>query len=218
MRLGLICLLLVIITSFIAFVNANNNSTVYMANDPYFLEWFNKGSSLFNLSRYNESIESYDKAIEANPRFAAAWYGKGLALYYMGEYSRAIEAFNETLGIDPQNVDASIQKSLALSDMNKKVYCLLRKPEYLSGSCPCYEFSLASTKGDAPRSIVIKGRCQVTDIGDAEGWEVDETYGGPYSDWTFGDDAIFRVSPDYDDFYRCNDCMKEGDSSDWLSQ
>jgi hypothetical protein len=59
--------------------------------------------------------------------------------------------------------------------------------------------SFGLNEGRCTQDNDIKGKCQVTDIGEAEGWEIDESFGDPYSDWTSGDDAILRVSPDYDD-------------------
>jgi hypothetical protein len=88
-------------------------------------------------------------------------------------------------------------------------YCLLRKPQYMSDTCPCYQFYLASTTGDAPRAVSDGSTCQVTDIGAREGWEVDPGFGGPH-DWTSGDLAMSVVSPYYDDYYGCNDCRNEG--------
>lgn len=88
-------------------------------------------------------------------------------------------------------------------------YCLLRKPQYISDPCPCYQFYLASTIGDAPRAVSDGSACQVTDIGAREGWEVDPNFGGPH-DWTSGDQAMSKVSPYYDDYYGCNDCRNGG--------
>lgn len=90
-------------------------------------------------------------------------------------------------------------------------YCLLRKPQYMSDPCPCYQFYLASTAGDAPRATSDGFTCQVTDIAAREGWEVDPDFGGPH-DWASGDEAMTAVSPYYDDYYGCNDC-RNGESS-----
>jgi len=92
-------------------------------------------------------------------------------------------------------------------------YCLLRKPQYISDPCPCYQFYLAATSGDAARAASDGAACYVTDLGAREGWEVDPIFGGPH-DWTSGDEAISIVSPYYDDYYGCNDCRSGGSSGD----
>lgn len=89
-------------------------------------------------------------------------------------------------------------------------YCLLRKPQYMSDPCPCYQFYLASTSGNAPRAFISGGNCEVTDIGAREGWEVDKKYESPMS-WAEGDQAMSNVSPYFDDFYGCNACRNSWD-------
>jgi len=39
-------------------------------------DWLNEGDLLFNLSKYNESIEAYNKSIGLNQSFASAWTKK----------------------------------------------------------------------------------------------------------------------------------------------
>ena len=46
--------------------------------------WFNKGVTLVNLGRYEDAIESYDKAIMIKPDFHLARYNKGVALANLG--------------------------------------------------------------------------------------------------------------------------------------
>jgi len=92
-------------------------------------------------------------------------------------------------------------------------YCLLRKPQYISDPCPCYQFYLAKTTGDDARAVTDGVSCYVTDLGAREGWEVDSDFGGPH-DWTSGDAAMSVVSPYYDDYYGCDDCRSGGDGGD----
>ena len=41
--------------------------------------WYNKGSALRNLSKFEEAVECYDKAIKADPKYAKAHYWKGIS-------------------------------------------------------------------------------------------------------------------------------------------
>ena len=52
-------------------------------------DWVNKGEALLNLSKYNESIDAYNKAIELNQSYAAAWNNKGIALKALGRTAEA---------------------------------------------------------------------------------------------------------------------------------
>lgn len=102
--------------------------------------------------------------------------------------------------------------ALLLGAVCAQEYCLLRKPQYMSDACPCYQFYLAATSGDAPRATSDGSSCLVTAIGEREGWEVDPSFGGPHT-WSSGDQAMSMVSPYYDDYYGCNDC-RSGDGGD----
>src|SRR5450756_2992201 len=52
--------------------------------------WNNKGNSLNNLSRYEEAIFCFDKALELDPRNVTAWTNKGGSLGSLGRYQEAI--------------------------------------------------------------------------------------------------------------------------------
>jgi tetratricopeptide (TPR) repeat protein len=44
----------------------------------------NKGNALSSQGKYDDAIDSYDKAIQLNQAFAEAWYGKGVAFEKSG--------------------------------------------------------------------------------------------------------------------------------------
>ncbi|MDE1872792.1 MAG: tetratricopeptide repeat protein, partial [Thaumarchaeota archaeon] len=46
--------------------------------------WNLNGVCLYNLERYDEALESFDKATSFDPNFANAWYNKGSLLLKMG--------------------------------------------------------------------------------------------------------------------------------------
>jgi tetratricopeptide (TPR) repeat protein len=62
-------------------------------------------ASYFNL-KYQEAIDSYDKAIGINPKYAEAWNNKGVALGSLSKYQEAIESFDKAIEINPNNADA----------------------------------------------------------------------------------------------------------------
>jgi tetratricopeptide (TPR) repeat protein len=65
-----------------------------------------KGWTLTQMSndpgRYDQSIQTYDKAIELDPEYKWAWNGKGASLYYQGKYNESIQAYDKAIEIDPQ--------------------------------------------------------------------------------------------------------------------
>ncbi len=66
--------------------------------DPQFKEaWCSKGIALGYLTRHEEGLSAFNKALELDPQFKEAWYNKGIALVYIGNYEGALYAFEEAL-------------------------------------------------------------------------------------------------------------------------
>ena len=87
-------------------------------NDPnYVYALNNKGVSLADLSKFNEAIECYDKALEINPKLVESWYNKGNALKGLNKFNEAIECYDKALEINPQKVDALSDKGFALEQL-----------------------------------------------------------------------------------------------------
>jgi tetratricopeptide (TPR) repeat protein len=66
----------------------------------------NKGMSLYNLGRFNESIAYFDKALAIDPNNVTTLDNKGLALLSVSikNYTQAITYFDKALAIDPKNI------------------------------------------------------------------------------------------------------------------
>jgi superkiller protein 3 len=98
------CSILLIITivspesSFGADITAEN-LTIINESDP--VVCFFRGEALFNESRYNESIEAYNKAIELNQSYKDAWHRKGRALRSLEKYNDSIDAYDRAIDLDP---------------------------------------------------------------------------------------------------------------------
>ena len=50
--------------------------------------------------RLNESIDTYDRAIDLNPEWALPWYGKGESLDQLGQHEDALEAYDKAVELD----------------------------------------------------------------------------------------------------------------------
>jgi tetratricopeptide (TPR) repeat protein len=69
-------------------------------------DWYFKGMALYNLNKYEESIQAYDQAIALNPRDAEAWNGKGVDLGLLGKYDEALRAFGRATDINSSYAEA----------------------------------------------------------------------------------------------------------------
>jgi tetratricopeptide (TPR) repeat protein len=87
--------------------------------------WYNKGTALDELSRYDDAISAYDKAINLDPQCAEAWNNKGTALGRLGRFDDAIKAYEKAIEINPQyalawyNIGAVLGKMGRIEDAIK---------------------------------------------------------------------------------------------------
>ena len=80
---------------------------------------FDQAGALFNMSRLNESISAYDRAIELNQSYVEAWDHKGDTLRKMGKYNEAIAAYNIAIKLDPTRGDSWYNEGVALFDQGR---------------------------------------------------------------------------------------------------
>lgn len=76
-----------------------------------------KGGEMFNTSRYEEALVSFDLALKIDSRSADALNGKGLVVNQIGKYEEAITWFDKALEINPDFVDAMYNKADALGEL-----------------------------------------------------------------------------------------------------
>ena len=53
--------------------------------------WVEKGLALSRSGKYEEAVQAFTRAIEADPQHADAYNNRGAVWYYRGDYDRAIE-------------------------------------------------------------------------------------------------------------------------------
>ncbi|MDF1533086.1 MAG: tetratricopeptide repeat protein, partial [Methanosarcinaceae archaeon] len=79
--------------------------------------WSLKGHALYDLEKYEEAIEAFDRAIELDPKDAFNWNFKGNALYDLEKYEEAIKAFDKAIELDPEDAINWNLKGHALYDL-----------------------------------------------------------------------------------------------------
>ncbi len=79
-------------------------------------EW---GDAFYNLQRYEDALEAYEKVIKLDPTCVYAYNGKGLALEALGDYAGALEAYEEAIQLDPGYASAYRNKGDTLRGLNR---------------------------------------------------------------------------------------------------
>jgi len=103
-----------------------NKSAVYMdqrrwpeAIDESFYRtpedaWFNMGTSYYNMGDFQKAVESYSKAVGANPADARSWYSMGLAYEKMNRTKDAVASYEKATSAFPGYLDAYFSMGMAL--------------------------------------------------------------------------------------------------------
>jgi tetratricopeptide (TPR) repeat protein len=65
----------------------------------------------YNARRYDEAIQYYNQAVQANPNDAKAWQGMGNCYYAKQDKPKAVDAYKKAIQLNPQNV--ALQNFLA---------------------------------------------------------------------------------------------------------
>jgi tetratricopeptide (TPR) repeat protein len=67
---------------------------------------YKQGNALRDQNKYQEAIETYDKALALNANFAEALYDKGLALHNLNKFQEAIDCYEKAIAINNKYSDA----------------------------------------------------------------------------------------------------------------
>ncbi|MBI2400294.1 MAG: tetratricopeptide repeat protein [Deltaproteobacteria bacterium] len=76
--------------------------------------WFNMGWSYYNMGEMEKAVESYSKAVGANPSYAQAWYGMGVAYDKLNRTKDAVASYNRAVAVFPGYLDAYFNMGMAL--------------------------------------------------------------------------------------------------------
>jgi tetratricopeptide (TPR) repeat protein len=88
---------------------------VLAEDESNFAAWTCRGISLHNLERYEESITSYDQAIEFKSDDYEIWDLRGVSLSNLGRYEEAIASYDQAFSINPDNHQAWILRGVSLN-------------------------------------------------------------------------------------------------------
>ena len=73
--------------------------------------YLNKGISLVELEKYEDSVTCYDKAATIDANDSLIWYNRGVALTQLEKYDDAISSYEKAIEVSPGYADAWYNKS-----------------------------------------------------------------------------------------------------------
>ncbi|MFD2602390.1 tetratricopeptide repeat protein [Flavobacterium suzhouense] len=71
------------------------------SSNPEAMKFYTEGNKYAEKGKNDKAIESYKKAVKADPEFAFAWDNLGLSYRKANNYEEAIKCYNKSLEVDP---------------------------------------------------------------------------------------------------------------------
>jgi tetratricopeptide (TPR) repeat protein len=82
-------------------------------------EWFDRGNSLAMEGRFEEAIESYDRAISFQHDKYEALYNRGVSLGNLGRYEEEIESYDRAISFKPDKYEALYNRGNSLANLGR---------------------------------------------------------------------------------------------------
>jgi tetratricopeptide (TPR) repeat protein len=83
------------------------------------VQWGSKAIDLANSEKYDEALECYNKALEADPYNAKTWCNRGVLMGKLQRNDDAIKSFEKAIEIDPTYEIAKKAKENFLSELTR---------------------------------------------------------------------------------------------------
>ena len=77
------------------------------------------GQAFFEVESYEESIKSFDQALQFNTNDHEAWYNRGIVFFNLGRNEESIDCFDQCLSIKPDDYHACHAKGILLYGLGR---------------------------------------------------------------------------------------------------
>lgn len=78
-----------------------------------------RGNTLYNLNRFKEALETYDRAITLRPDYAEVWQEKAKTLYELKKYRESQLAYDKAIELQPEYLEAWTGRGYALDKLQQ---------------------------------------------------------------------------------------------------
>ena len=76
--------------------------------------YLNEGIELTNQSKFEDALESLNKAIELNPSNALSYFSKAIAYHNLGQFRAAYENYGKAILLDKKMIDTYYNRAQAI--------------------------------------------------------------------------------------------------------
>lgn len=82
-------------------------------------QWINKGTSDYNVGRYEEAFAAFEQAVHLAPTDANAYICMGTALEKLERYNEALTVYVQAISLDPNNTTVYTNMNKVLDELNR---------------------------------------------------------------------------------------------------
>lgn len=115
--LGIAAIIIIVETLYIASNCCSSPETAPLSTRQDADIWYNSGIALQDQGKNTEAIESYDNAIEIDPKYVGAWHMRGLAFSKLGNFGEAIKSYDKAIEISARYPDIWQDRGFALYEL-----------------------------------------------------------------------------------------------------
>ena len=82
--------------------------------------YYNRGDTFFDLGKFEDAIQNYDKAIELDSNVnSACYYNRGTAYFSLGKFEDAIQDYNKAIDLNPNNASYYYNRGTTFANLEK---------------------------------------------------------------------------------------------------
>jgi tetratricopeptide (TPR) repeat protein len=97
----------------------NQLSTANQASLEQATTWFHQGIEQDQSGNFEESLASYDKALEIRPDLIELWFNRGNALFNLGRFEEALASYDQVIEINPNIHEVWYNRGNALLNLGR---------------------------------------------------------------------------------------------------
>ena len=106
----------------IFFIGVSGVASIFILNhinSNNAIELSKQGNTLFDLQRYQDALEVYEKAVNIRPDYSQGWNGQGKTLDKLKKYKEALVAYDKAIQIQPDYLEAWIGRGFVLGNLQR---------------------------------------------------------------------------------------------------
>ncbi|HKX61934.1 MAG TPA: tetratricopeptide repeat protein [Verrucomicrobiae bacterium] len=95
---------------------------------------FARGIAAQKSRQYNQALDYYQQAVDADPAYFDAYYNLGLAAYDLGRWKQSLSSYEVALALKPESIDTRYNFALALKQAGYPLDSVEELKQILKGS------------------------------------------------------------------------------------